>query len=422
MRHLRSVRFLLPRYRRILTAVGASDRSTTPPLRRFALEQMEEWHQCRVLLSNADSEPITLAELLARADAQSLESWERLCLGYPSHNVGTPELVHEIASLYDVPDLSPMRDISVVVPAEGILLGVSAVLERRLGHVVAMSPCYQSLAEVAASTGADMSYWKPRHGTNGELSFHVDDLEALVKPSTALIVLNLPHNPTGASLSREELLHAVALAKRSGAYLFVDEIYRGLEHTDLASSDWPGTGALPSVAEVYDRGIALSGMSKVFGMPGLRLGWLVTQCRETMQRVRELKDYTTICPAVPSEQLAIMGLRARSAILTRQRTVLSEGLGALRSFIDADPTSFRWSKPQGGTVVLLQLLGGISASRYCQILAADKESGGLMLIPSSMFSFGDDRVRVGVGRRNVPAALDVWASLHGAAAAAAVKH
>ena len=96
----------------------------------------------------------------------------------------------------------------------------------------------------------------------------------------------------------------VELARARGAYLFVDEMYRGLSHADFsdetAMGAWPGPAALPSVVEAYpERGVALCGMSKAFGMPGIRLGWIATHCEATMARMRVLKDYLSICPPTP---------------------------------------------------------------------------------------------------------------------------
>ena len=182
---------------------GSAARALTtghrPQLRPFLLEQMTEWHACEITLSNSDSEPLSLAETLALADEDGLRRWGDLSLGYPTHSQGAPWLIDEIKQLYT--GLKP-SDVLTCVPQEGIFLAVNAILENLSSpHVVSMHPCYQSLMEVARSTGAEVDSWL----ASDDLRFDVDELEALLRPNTRLIVLNIPHNPTGACLSEAEV-------------------------------------------------------------------------------------------------------------------------------------------------------------------------------------------------------------------------
>ena len=107
------------------------------------------------------------------------------------------------------------------------------------------------------------------------------------------MIVNFPHNPTGAHLSKSDWHQLYTCCRKHDAYLFSDEMYRLLEHN---ASD-----LLPSAADSYERGISLSGMSKALSMPGLRIGWVATQDQELLQKVLQLKDYTTICSSAPSE-------------------------------------------------------------------------------------------------------------------------
>ena len=134
--------------------------------------------------------------------------------------------------------------------------------------------------------------WEAR----GAVTFDVADLEAQIAAaggSVKLIVINFPHNPTGAWLSPADLARVVTAARNAGAWLFSDEMYRGLEHGEAAP--------LPSACEVYERAVCLSGMSKVYALPGLRMGWLVSRDEAFMQQAAGYKDYTTICGSAPSQ-------------------------------------------------------------------------------------------------------------------------
>eukprot|EP00961_Rhodomonas_salina_P247517 3344182-Rhodomonas_salina.1 len=384
-------------------------------LRPFILEQMPEWYACSTTLSNSDCEPLTVQQLLNMACDDDKTAWESLSLGYPSHNTGSPALLRAVADLYPGTKLDSMRDVTACVPQEGIFVSVNAILEANPGHVVVQTPCYQSLVEVAKTQASSLSLWAPRDNCGaGSLIFDVDDLEALIKPTTTLIILNLPHNPTGTSLERQDFLRVVALAAKQGSYLFVDEMYRGLEHGSWDTDTWPGPAALPAAVEAYERGVSLGGMSKVFSAPGLRLGWIATRCKTTTQRLREIKDYTSICAATPSEQLACIALKHRSSILEQNRRVIRHGLAATAQFVSEHSEDFEWCAPSGGTTIFPRLIGRASATAYTKHLAADRtgadgtasEAGGLMLVPSSAFEFGDERVRFGVGRADVPRGLE----------------
>lgn len=123
----------------------------------------------------------------------------------------------------------------------------------------------------------------------------------MIKKETKLIVINFPHNPTGLVPPIDDFMKIVELCKKNGISLFSDEMYRGLELQNGVQ--------LPSACEVYDKAIVLSGMSKVYGMPGTRVGWLATQQKDLMYEINKFKDYTTICGSSTSEILAIIGLR-----------------------------------------------------------------------------------------------------------------
>lgn len=147
----------------------------------------------------------------------------------------------------------------------------------------------------------------------------------------------------------------------------------------------------------------MGGLSKVYALPGLRIGWLVTRDRALCESLAAFKDYTTICSSAPSEVLAVMALRAAGRILKRNRGIINANLAALEAFMARWPTRFEWLSPQGGTIAFPRLLGPTPVNAFCKRLLSER---GVLLLPGEVFDFPDNHFRIGYGRRNMPEALD----------------
>lgn len=341
----------------------------------------------RYLLSSSDCEALTLKELLGMANDQNRRLWDGLTLGY-TESAGHPRLREAIAGLYR--ELR-VEDTLVAAPEEGIFLLMHALLKPD-DHVVCTFPGYQSLYEIPRTIGCNVSTWEPTE-VNG-WQFDLDRLAALLQPDTRLVVVNFPHNPTGALPPRKVFDALIDLLQQRGIYLFCDEMYRHLEIE-------PGT-TLPAACEHYDRAVTLAGLSKAYGLPGLRIGWLAARDRDLMARVAQLKDYTTICASAPSEILALMALDNREAIVAGQRERLRTNLKVLENFMTAHEDSFHWQRPQGGSICFPGLRRPEGAEAFCRSLV---EKAGIMLLPATPFQYGDRHVRIGFGRNNFPEVL-----------------
>ena len=259
----------------------------------------------RYLLSPSDCESCSLSELLDLASAESRAAWEQLRFGY-TDSQGSPALRERIAGLYET--VGPEQTV-VAVPEEAIFILMHALLEPG-DRVVVLTPAYQSLHEVARSCGCEV-VCVPLSVAGDRWELDLDRLNEAVTPATRLLVVNFPHNPTGYLPSRRDFDALVEMARKHGAWVLSDEMYRLLEHdTSLR---------LPAACDVYEKGISLSGLSKAFGLPGLRVGWLATRDETVIHRSLNIKDYTTICNSAPSEVLATMGLDGREHILARNR-------------------------------------------------------------------------------------------------------
>jgi aspartate/methionine/tyrosine aminotransferase len=356
----------------------------------FELERYFAKHEfsAQYLLSSSDCESLKMSQLLAMADAETDRLWQELKLGY-TESPGHPLLREAIAGMYGEIEA---EEVLVVVPEEGIFLLMHALLKPG-DHVICTFPGYQSLYEVARSIGCDVSTWEPDEDRGWR--FDVEKLNEKMRPNTALVVVNFPHNPTGYVPQREDFESIVGLARRSGVYLLSDEMYRLLEIDEGVT--------LPAACEMYERAVSLSGMSKTYGLPGLRIGWLASRERQLLQRVGELKDYTTICSAAPSEILAVMALRRSSEIIRQQGERVRRNVRVLETFFGKHQDSFKWNRPVGGSVCFPRMLLVDDTSTFCEELI---EATGIMVVPSTQFQFGRHHIRVGFGREDLPEVID----------------
>jgi aspartate/methionine/tyrosine aminotransferase len=332
---------------------------------------------------------MSLGELLALASPGVLALWSQLRFGY-TESQGHPLLRAEVARLYSTvgPD-----DVLIAVPEEAIFLVMHAVLEPG-DQAAVLTPAYQSLYEVARGAGCEVARWDLRLSPGGwELDFA--GLKRRLTDRTRLLVVNFPHNPTGYLPSRPEFDAVVDLARERGLYLLGDEMYRLLERDPAAR--------LPAVCDVYDRGISLSGLSKSYGLPGLRVGWLAARDRMFLERCQALKDYTTICNSAPSEVLALIALQAAGEIVERNRALVRENLALASEFFSHRRDLFDWIEPRGGPVAFPRWIGPGPVEEFSRRLSEER---GVLIAPGNLFDFPGNHFRLGLGRRNFPAALD----------------
>jgi aspartate/methionine/tyrosine aminotransferase len=358
----------------------------------FALERyFARWEfAVEHLLCASDLQGYPMAELLALADPETRAMWDGLTLGY-TESTGHPLLRREIAALYDriEPD-----DVLVFAGAEEGIFCLANVALGPGDHAIVTWPGYQSLYEVAHATGADVTLHELREDAGWAID--IDLLRRQLTPATRLIVVNAPHNPTGMLPDRATFDALVALAEESGAHLLLDEVYRFLE--------FDAADRLPAGADATARGISLGVMSKSFAMAGLRIGWLATRDRDLLARCAKFKDYTTICSAAPSEVLALIGLRARDAVLARSREIVGANLERLDAFFDDWADRFTWIRPRAGSVGFPRLtVPGVTIDVWAASLI---EAEGVLLLPGSQFGYGGNHFRFGFGRTDLPVALD----------------
>jgi aspartate/methionine/tyrosine aminotransferase len=363
-------------------------------MRDFALEvYFSRWeHFARHHLAASDSETQTLSDLLAMADADERHEWETLRLGYTDPR-GSGALRSAIADGYAHADAEKVLCFSGA--QEGIHTAMHALLDRD-DHAIIVLPNYQSAETIpsglCAVTGATLD---PAEGW----SLDIDRVAAAIRPNTRLIAINFPNNPTGKILERDRLEALVELCRRHSIWLFSDEVYRLIERDPAVR--------LPPAVDAYERGISLGTVSKAYGLPGLRIGWIACRDSSVLQRMERVKHYLSICNAAPCELLARIALRRGKAILDRNRRIATANVGLLNEFFAARADLFDWHSPDGGVVGFPRYKGTEGVEAFCARMI---EEQGVLLLPASVYQSAlrplpHDRFRIGFGRRDMPEAV-----------------
>jgi len=324
---------------------------------------------------------------LSFADKEALELWEKLRLGY-TESQGDPLLREEITGLYKT--IAP-EEVLVVTPEEGIFIAMNVLLEKG-DHVVVTFPGYQSLYEIADALGCEVTRWVPEESDQWE--FDIERLRSRLKRNTKLLVINFPHNPTGALIKKEQFEEILEMARQRNIPVFSDEMYRFLEFDE--------EDRLESASDLYDHGVSLFGLSKSFALAGLRMGWLVTKDKGLLERFAAFKDYTTICSSAPSEILSLIALRAKEKLLKRNLGLIGKNLKTLDSFFHRYSNIFSWIRPKAGTVAFPGLPGSRDVNKFCGDLLDKK---GVMLLPAKVFDDRGNHFRIGFGRKDLDEAL-----------------
>lgn len=363
-------------------------------MRNFALEvYFSKWEfAARHHLTASDAQSMKLSELLGYASDTDRERFQNLHLGY-TETFGTKPLLVEIAKTYDqITD----RDLLCFAGAEeGIYVAMRVLLEPS-DHCIVITPNYQAAETIPLSICEVTGVALDEHDN---WSLDLDAIRGAILPNTKLISINFPNNPTGAIPSRAIFDDLVELCRSRGIWLFSDEVYRLIERDPARR--------IPQAADVYERGISLNVMSKAYGLPGLRIGWLACQDRQFLITCERYKHYLSICNAAPSELLAEIALKASEPILGRNRVIVRHNLSLLDAFFAEFPHLFEWRQPDGSCIAFVRYLGADGVERFTERLV---EESGVLLLPSSIYrselgTVPKDYFRIGFGRTGMEEGL-----------------
>jgi aspartate/methionine/tyrosine aminotransferase len=339
------------------------------------------------LLCSSDCEAMSVSELLAMEQGAA-EKFQQVWLGY-TESQGSPALRAEICKLYET--IEPEEILVHTGAQEAIFLFMFAAF-KEYDHVIVHSPAYQSLSEVARAAGCDVSPWRAREEDGWSLD--LDELRHLMRTNTKAIIINTPHNPTGYLMSRDDYVALHNFAKANKLLLFSDEVYRESEYDPAAR--------LPAGCDLGAHAVSLGVTSKTYGLAGLRIGWIATKNKKIYEKVASLKDYTTICNAAPSEFLAEVAMRNRHKLIERNLHIIKQNLTIIDDLFTRRANLFSWNRPQAGSMAFPRYLSG-DVEEFCEELV---KKAGVLLLPGSVYDDSRNHFRLGLGRKNLPQAVE----------------
>jgi aspartate/methionine/tyrosine aminotransferase len=348
------------------------------PLFEMERYQSKYWHVVAHDLSESGVLPMTIRDLLGpAADAETFLS---TALGYPLSE-GAPASREAIAEWY--PGASADNVTIMNGGSEANLLSLWSLL-RQQDRLAFQVPNYCQGLGVGAVFGKAVNTF--RLVPDGDRwALDLDSLDAAVGKRTRAIMVCNPNNPTGAVLTEGEMEAVIEVADRAGAWIVADEIYRGAEvDSDVTSPTFWGR---------YDRVVVTSGLSKAFGMPGLRVGWAVAPPK-IVERIWRRHDYTTLTPGVISDQLTAWTMQpgVREAILGRTRAIIRANLPPTEAWFSSQPT-LRYRRPAAGAIAFAEVDLPITTR---ELVERVREERSVLLVPGEMFGI-DNGIRIGFG-------------------------
>lgn len=324
-------------------------------IKPFAVEEwMNAWEVgAKYNIAETCVDSISMNELFELTGEDKTEFLNRLCARRLSYGdiEGLPEFRKGVCGLYKT------LNIENIVPTHGASGANHHVFYSLISHgdrVVSIMPTYQQLYSIPESYGADVQILHLSKENN-----YLPDLEKLrrlVTPETKMICINNPNNPTGALMSEQLLREIVEIARSADAWILCDEVYRHLSQED---------GWCPSIVDLYEKGISVSSMSKVFSLAGLRLGWIATHDMSVVKSCLSHRDYNLVSCGVFDEMLAAAALKHSDKLLERSRKIVRENLQILDDWVGSEP-HVSYVKPQAGTTALVYYDLDISSYEFCE--------------------------------------------------------
>jgi capreomycidine synthase len=327
-------------------------------------------------LGSSGVESFSMSELRRLLDI-SQDDLDRVVFD-DSRTLGGPGLREAIGDRWA--NGNPDRVMATHGSSEGIFLVMSALLQPG-DEVITVSPCYPQLSAIAESNGCKLKNWS----VDFERGFvpDIERLKSLITRRTRMLVVNFPHNPTGISLTLEQQRDLVDTLAETGSYLVWDGAFAEMTY---------GQPPLPDPGTWYDRTITLGTLSKGYGLPGLRIGWLLAS-PDILGRFVNLRDYITLHLSPLIELIAERAVRNAHILLRIRMEQASANLNALASWLECHRKVVDWVRPQGGVCTFLRMPGGVDVEAFCHLLARERR---VLLVPGTCFG-QPGFVRLGFG-------------------------
>jgi hypothetical protein len=346
----------------------------------FALERWQStWeHRVRINLSESGVHALSAAELLALA-GDAPDALLDVPLGYGQSD-GSDALRAEIARQYPG---ATADDVTVTVGSAEANFSTCWTLFRSARRVVVLAPTYMQIWGLAENFGVTVvpvwlqpdRDWQPA----------VDDIVRAITPDTDVVVVTDPNNPTGRILGDLPREAIIARCRAANAWLLVDEVYRGAERSGNTTATWWGA---------WERTVVVNGLSKAYGLPGLRIGWVVSPPALRLQLL-ERHDYTVIGAGPLADHLAVRAVRHRERIFARTRGILNANWPVLEHWLRSFGARFAWRPPDCGAICFVRYEGGPSSLDLVERIRAEQN---ILLVPGDHFEM-PGWLRLGFGNR-----------------------
>ena len=320
-------------------------------------------------LGNTTVQTMSLDELFELTGENKQEFFNNISkqkLGY-GYIKGLPAFKTGIKNLYSTIETD---DIIPTIGAAGANHLVFYSLVEPSDRVISVIPTYQQLYSIPQSFGADVQYL---HLTpENKFLPDLDELKSLINENTKLICINNPNNPSGSLISEKMLNKIIAIAKSVNAYILSDEVYRGLNLTEDFT---------PSIADLYEKGISVCSMSKIFSLAGVRLGWIACKNTNVIEKCIRHREYNMISCSLLDENIAALALKHYDKIIERNKIAIKKCLDILDNWV-GQQKHISYIKPQAGTTAILYYDFDMSSKEFCDRLAKEK---GVFLTPGLCF-------------------------------------
>ena len=345
--------------------------------------KVERWmndyeDNCTYNLAETCIDSISIKELLEMAGEDVTEYMTGLAdtrLTY-SHIFGSPKLLEGIAGLYE--SIEPKH----VIPTHGAIgannLAISTVISAE-DNMLSVMPTYQQHYSIPESIGAEVRIINLN--LDNDFLPDMEQLRSLIDENTKMITINSPNNPSGSLIPRKQMEEIAEAARSVGAYVLCDEVYRGISEDG---------SYMPSIVDIYEKGISVGSMSKIFSMAGVRLGWVATRDEELIELLKERRDYDTISCGVIDDKLAALALANKDKIYARNSEILLKNRKILDDWVNETPEVY-YKRPVAGTTALVYYKKDMPSHELCVKLLEKK---GVLFTPGECFEM-EGAVRIG---------------------------
>lgn len=330
--------------------------------------KVEEWmneyeESARYNIAETCVNSVSMDELFALTGENKQAFLDDFCarrLTY-GHILGAPAFKEGICTLYKT--LSP-DEIVTTHGAAGANHHVFYSLISPGDEVISIMPTYQQLYSIPESYGAKVNILTLKE--ENQFLPDLEELRSLITDKTKMICINNPNNPTGALMDKALLESIIAIAREHDLYILCDEVYRHLTQEDI----W-----CESIVDLYEKGISVSSMSKVFSLAGLRLGWIATHDGDALRSFLSHRDYNHISCGMMDEALAGVALRHADKLLDRSRKIVRENLAILDKWVQEEKY-VHYVKPRAGTTALVYYDLPVESYDFC--LGLFRETGAFV--------------------------------------------